>query len=188
MEEKMGKSKLEEVREKQLDRLVTLKFHERFGVPEKAFRSLVSLPKREENPLLVVSKEATSLKDQMKLIGSPGQFVIQPHLDRVRYPDSIFYWIYGVENGKDLLNVSPFDARKRLEEAGRRGLIFQEAIAIEAQFPGTLKDHGIDVIGSQVKDLEDSVLCLSLMNGKPEPGERFIKLPAFGYGVASCLK
>lgn len=188
-------SKLEEVREKQSNRLISLGFHKYLysrGVTEKEFRDLVELPMAIEDPLLVVSEEAINLRVQMELIGSLNLFAIPHHVNLIRVPDLPLYWIYGVEDGRVLLNANSLKARRILEEAGRRGFVFQEAIALEAQFPGTLEDHFIDVVGCQTVDsqdnLRDTVLCLSLMNGKPESGECSIKRASPDYGAASCLK
>ncbi len=173
----------EDVRSTQLKRLVKLGYHKAAGMSKEEFANLIPEPEDKEGALLIIPATIVSVSKQMELIGGKNYLNLASLKDVVDTA-TIPYWIYQVEDGKEMLGKSPDTCIKVFKKQKRRGLIVTEGIAIAAQSPNTLEGHYIDLPGSRFGSAR--VPYLRLHNGRPWLRCYFSGDAFSGCGSASC--
>ena len=123
----------------------------------------------------------TPLETQLKKLGIKNYLTLSELTCEIKHGKTI----KNVEDGKEMLNVSPKDAKDKFAKEGRRGLCIHEGLALLRADKNLLKDHYVDLVGSRY-GAEDSPL-LFLRGGKPTLSFYWEGDAAPGWGAASCL-
>lgn len=84
--------------------------------------------------------------------------------DKVEVPKGP-YFIYDVENGKDMLGKSPEEAEKLIKEQNCSCLTVDEGIAL-CVHSNVFSEHYVNCVGSRYK-VADGVPCISLYGDRP---------------------
>lgn len=106
-------------------------------------------------------------------------------IDEVDVPDSPVYLAYGIDTGRETLNVTPDDAFPLILQEGRSPLTIQEGIAVLIQRPGVLRTaNAFSLLGSRSGDKRVPALWMS--KGRPRLGWCWAGNPHTWLGSASC--
>ncbi|MBI4991829.1 MAG: hypothetical protein HZB99_01275 [Candidatus Harrisonbacteria bacterium] len=147
----------------------------------------ISLPDEAKLKLglaLLVDYE-TPIDRQCQLLGIKNYLDLSYHEDLHPKPQGRWGWIYGVENGKKMLNWSPNSAIEEFGRNNRRGLMTVKGLALYRENPDLLKDHYVDLSGSRCGRFGDSVPGLYLRDGVPSLDGRWAGVRLPGWGSAS---
>ncbi len=164
----------------QTNRYDSLDFPKAMGISCRKFCELIPdpNPNYRENlakVLLVISEKKVPLEKQLELLNKIYPVDLQIKLKEIKdfaasSEKDEMYWLYDLDYGKNQTEP-PLEARKLFEKQGRRGLTFQEALALIFQHPNILKSHFLLASGSSYKD--DYVPYISLdSDGKITIGAR----------------
>lgn len=124
--------------------------------------------------------------------GRPGVVDMNPThpndfaaIDEASPPTGAGYLVYGIEAGRDLLNVTPDDALPVILARGRSPLTIQEGIAVLTHVPNLLRaSNAYSLLGSRRGDKRVPALWLS--KGRPRLGWCWAGNPHTWLGSASC--
>jgi Family of unknown function (DUF5701) len=124
--------------------------------------------------------------------GHPGVVEMTPTeptafqpIDEVDVPDADAYLAYGIDTGRETLNVTPDDALRLILQAGRSPLTIQEGIAVLIHRPGVLRAaNAFSLLGSRSGDKRVAALWIS--KGRPRLGWCWAGNPHTWLGSASC--
>ena len=106
-------------------------------------------------------------------------------IDEVDVPDAPAYLAYGIDTGRETLNVTPDDALPLILQAGRSPLTIQEGIAVLIHRPGVLRSaNAFSLLGSRSGDRRVPALWIS--KGRPRLGWCWAGNPHTWLGSASC--
>lgn len=106
-------------------------------------------------------------------------------IDEVEVPDADAYLTYGIDTGRETLNVTPDDALPLILEEGRSPLTIQEGIAVLIHRPGVLRSaNAFSLLGSRSGDRRVPALWIS--KGRPRLGWCWAGNPHTWLGSASC--
>ena len=106
-------------------------------------------------------------------------------IDEVDVPDAPAYIAYGIDTGRETLDVTPDDALPLILQAGRSPLTIQEGIAVLIQRPGVLRsENAYSLLGSRSGDKRVPALWIS--KGRPRLGWCWAGNPHSWLGSASC--
>lgn len=96
------------------------------------------------------------------------------------------YWLDDVDLGGDLLNVTPEEAARVIEGAGRSGLTLEEGVAVLLAHPGILRAaNGYQMLASSAGDRRVPSLWVT-REGRPRLGWCWSGNPHSWLGAASC--
>jgi hypothetical protein len=205
-------SDLDSELDKQVDKLVSLKYPEKIGISEEEFRSKAEFlrerfgeieasefdPENGYLPFVVVTKnESLSAEDAMRLVekdGKKGIAKLKPHkstdystIDSVKIPESQIYLLVGIERGEQYLNIRPEDALKDIQKRNRSPLTIDEGIAIVTQYPDFLKKNNcFSLLASRMGNQTVPAIWI---NGEKHPnlGWCWDRNPHTWLGSASCM-
>jgi Family of unknown function (DUF5701) len=100
-------------------------------------------------------------------------------------PDTPAYLAYGIDTGRETLNVTPDDALPLILREGRSPLTIQEGIAVLIQRPGVLRSaNAFSLLGSRSGDRRVPAVWIS--KGRPRLGWCWAGNPHTWLGSASC--
>jgi hypothetical protein len=138
--------------------------------------------------LPIIPKSYASSDFQMLMIknGNQAGFTyLEPDqiTDVVQTPNTP-YFIFNVEDGREMCGKSPQDAEKLFEKQGRRGLTDTEVVALGVIYTDVLCNHFVDAIGSRY--CSNFALSLWLDDGEPCLGWVYLCDALSERGVASC--
>ncbi|MEK7659441.1 MAG: DUF5701 family protein, partial [Patescibacteria group bacterium] len=102
----------------------------------------------------------------------------------VEIPESMAYLVVDVENGKEMLDKSAYEAVKQFKKESRSPLTSEEGVALILQYPEIIKDHHMDLPGS--RHGADNVAYLWLSEGKPKLFWSWAYGSGSRLGSASC--
>ena len=106
-------------------------------------------------------------------------------IDEVDVPDAPAYLAYGIDTGRETLNVTPDDALPLILQEGRSPLTIQEGIAVLIHRPGVLRSaNAFSLLGSRSGDKRVPALWIS--KGRPRLGWCWAGNPHTWLGSASC--
>jgi Family of unknown function (DUF5701) len=106
-------------------------------------------------------------------------------IDEVDVPDAPAYLAYGIDTGRETLNVTPDDALPLILQEGRFPLTIQEGIAVLIHRPGVLRtENAFSMLGSRSGDRRVPALWMS--KGRPRLGWCWAGNPHTWLGSASC--
>ena len=94
------------------------------------------------------------------------------------------YFIYDVEDGKDMLGKSPEKAEKLITEQKRSCLTADEGIAV-CVHTNVLSEHYVDCTGSRYSHA-DRVPLVCLLDGRPRLLWFYARYSIDEWGSASC--
>jgi hypothetical protein len=139
--------------------------------------------------LPIIPKSYASSEFQMPMIknGNQAGFTyLDPNqiTDVVQTPNTP-YFIFNVEDGREMCGKSPQDAERFIKERNRRCLTDTEVVALGI-YTDVLHNHSVDAIGSRCES--DNVPCLYLGGGVPKLGRRYLDRVLSKCGAASCDK
>jgi len=181
----------EEVKMVQAKRLISLYFPEAMKMSKDEFLAAIPLPKEGSDPILVVSAKYVTPHISMSLIefdGRKGKNYLNLNLleddKKTNVPHGMFYWRYGLDDGKGYCNVTPDKCFNFILKANRLPGTANEAIYVIAQRPAILKDHFLDCPGSRCS--RGCVPHLGLLgDGRPRLSARGADDARPGYGSFS---
>lgn len=136
--------------------------------------------------LTLLVSYSRAIDQQCQLLGIKNYLDLSYHKDLYQKPQG-FGWIYGVENGKKMLGVSPNRAIEEFKRNSRRGLMTVEGLALYRENLDLLKDHYVDLSGSRHDEFDDSVPRLSLSGGTPSLYDRWADDSDAEWGSASAV-
>ncbi len=201
---------MEEEFDRQVDNLLRKGYHTAAGMDEDAFRKRLE-PLRDragelaglgrEAPdghipfVLVIEGDLVASEKAMSLVERQGKegFTILDGADLGRFqaieglvlPGGDAYLLVDVDTGEETLNVTPDEALKRIQAAGRSPLTIDEGIAVVTHFPDALrKNHCFSLPGSRCGDRRVTALWIS--EGRPKLGWCWAGNPHTWLGSASC--
>ena len=172
---------------------VSLGFHTELGLTEEEY--LESLPKFEEQPenfrgrfnIPVIVETRISPQRQAELaklnyyIGGLSVTDWDKDPEKYKTPDKPYAtWM---QDGKQNLNKSVENVRKAFAR-DERGATIYDGTALFIARPEILKDHYIDLPGTQVGS--GSAPCLDLWHGGPMVSDYFVGRAGPRFGSASC--
>ena len=106
-------------------------------------------------------------------------------IDAVELPTRPPYLVYGVETGRDTLDVTPDDALVTILERDRSPLTLDEGLAVVMQQPEVLVERNkFSLLGSRCGDRRVTALWVS--KGRPRLGWCWAGNPHSWLGSASC--
>jgi hypothetical protein len=106
-------------------------------------------------------------------------------IEEVDVPDTPVYLAYGIDTGRETLNVTPDDALPLILREGRSPLTIQEGVAVLIQRPGVLRSaNAFSLLGSRSGDKRVPALWIS--KGRPRLGWCWAGNPHTWLGSASC--
>jgi hypothetical protein len=106
-------------------------------------------------------------------------------IDEVDVPDADAYLAYGIDTGRETLNVTPDEALPLILQEGRSPLTIQEGIAVLMHRPGVLGSaNAFSLLGSRSGDKRVPALWTS--KGRPRLGWCWAGNPHSWLGSASC--
>jgi hypothetical protein len=106
-------------------------------------------------------------------------------IDVARPPDGFAYLAYGIETGRDMLDVTPDDALPRILVRSRSPLTIQEGVAVLTHVPDVLRSlNAFSLLGSRSGDKRVPALWIS--KGRPRLGWCWAGNPHTWLGSASC--
>lgn len=188
---------------RQTDRLVELGYPALAGLPEDAFRSLVT-PLEEyaaahDDVVLVVTREVVRPEDTvplLRLVGSDrpgrvdrnhaeGDLATYHPLPELAVPRAAAYLLVGVERGEEFCGVKPEEALPVIRGRGRTPLTIDEGIAVATHRPELLeKNRCFMLSGSRRHDRRVPALWIS--EKAPKLGWCWDGNPHSWLGVASA--
>lgn len=184
--------------ERQTARLVTLGFPEVADLVPPLKERLGDLPTAAETAIpfvLVLHPRLAPPEACMALVEDSGRAGVvemtptepaafQP-IDEVDVPDAPAYLAYGIDTGRETLNVTPDDALPQILQEGRSPLTIQEGIAVLTHRPGVLRSaNAFSLLGSRSGDRRVPALWMS--KGRPRLGWCWAGNPHPWLGSASC--
>ena len=123
----------------------------------------------------------TPLETQLKKLGIKNYLTLSELTCEIKHGKTI----KNVEDGKEMLNVSPKDAKDKFAKEGRRGLCIHEGLALLRANKNLLKDHYVDLVGSRCGAERSPSLCLSVDGPSLHSYWGGNAVPY--WGAASCL-
>ncbi|KKR09798.1 MAG: hypothetical protein UT37_C0010G0003 [Parcubacteria group bacterium GW2011_GWA2_39_18] len=94
------------------------------------------------------------------------------------------YIVTDIEDGREMLNISPANAIQAFSQKKRYALTAKEGVFLAICFPEILKHHFIDLCGSRC--WSDGVIFLWLGSDRPELGWSSLGSASSSWGAASC--
>lgn len=145
--------------------------------------------------VLVLNSRLASPEATMALVehgGRPGVVEMTPTepaafqpIDEVDVPKAGAYLAYGIDTGRETLNITPDEALPRILGEGRSPLTIQEGVAVLMQRPGVLRSaNAFSLLGSRKGDKRVPALWTS--KGRPRLGWCWAGNPHTWLGSASC--
>jgi hypothetical protein len=115
---------------------------------------------------------------------TPADFATIP---QVKLPRGEAYLLVDVDRGSQYLNVTPDEARKSIEQAGRSPLTIAEGVALLTHAPDILQPNNcFSLLASRCGDKRVPALWLS--EGRPKLGWCWAGNPHTWLGSASCSR
>jgi Family of unknown function (DUF5701) len=141
------------------------------------------------HPRLASPEASMALVEDRGRAGVVEMFPTEPaafhSIDEVDVPDATAYLAYGIDTGRETLNVTPDDALPLILQEGRSPLTIQEGIAVLIQRPGVLRsENAFSLLASRSGDKRVPALWLS--KGQPRLGWCWAGNPHTWLGSASC--
>jgi hypothetical protein len=176
--------------DRQMTNLISRGYHKVVGTSEEKFARLLA-PLKKKVParvpetdmergslpfVIVVKSELVSAKKQMSLVkreGKRGVRSMYPHEPEdfkatIATPKGSMYLLFGIDRGKDSLNVTPAQALKDIVKKKRTPLTIEEGIALITHFPEFLKKNNcFSLLASRYTG--DKRVPAIWINGKKEP-------------------
>lgn len=146
------------VREKQLNRLIALKFPEAVGCSDEEFSQMVSMPEAPD-AILVINEDFLPISEQCRVLGVRNVLENETFFNLGRHPQEKVYWRYGFDIGSSMLGLSVENARESFRKDRRTGAITVEVLAIYTQYPEILDKFFLDAADSQVSGGRSPHLC-----------------------------
>lgn len=98
------------------------------------------------------------------------------------------YWLEDIDLGHDLLNVSPQEAERVIESAGRSPLTLEEGVGVLLAHPGVLRTANCyQMLASSAGDRRVPSLWVT-KEGRPRLGWCWRGTPHTWLGAASCAR
>ena len=138
-------------------------------------------------PALFVDYE-TPIDKQCQLLGINKYLDLNCHKDLHLKPQGRWGWLYGVEDGKKMLGISPDSCVEKFRRNNRRGLMTVEGLALYRENPDLLKDHYVDLSGSRCDGFKVVVPNLYLHFGVPTLSDLWEGGGDSHWGSASCIR
>lgn len=196
----------------QVERLITLRYPDHFGMAAAGFRAAVeplarhvpagaaAMPDLERGTaafVLVINSPLAPVTTMLPLVERKGKsaieqlYPIEPERFRpikaVELPLGQAYLLLDIDRGKDTLNVTPDAALESIIGQGRSPLTIEEGIAVLTHFPEFLQPNNCFLLlASRCGDKRVPALWLS--KGQPKLGWCWAGNPHTWLGSASCGK
>ena len=196
---------LKNLLEKGYPKIANLKAEDLIKVTEPLRRKLTELPmpnieiREARIPfVLVVKNDLIPAETAMPLIeikGQSGYVDMRPvdsksftSIEGLQIPTSPVYLVVDVDTGQETLNVTPFNALRKLQRQNRLPLVIDEGVALVTHFPEVLIDRKnyncFSLLGSRRDDQRVPAMWMSYK--KPRLGWCWDNNPHTWLGSASC--
>ncbi len=179
----------------QVENLIRMGFHEAAGWDAGSLEASAGRPD-EPGGILVVSELFLGIAKQCELMGIDNRLTIammEAHENISVVPQKYFYWCYGIDDGRAMIDLSPGKAIGQLADAGRFPAVTALVLAIFREDLHVISgNHRIDVGGSRIE--KDLIPTLQIGNGCARDHRPILsstRLASVGkptYGMASYLR
>lgn len=146
------------LREKQLNRLLALRFPQAVGCSDEEFSKMVGMPESKDG-VLVINEDFLPVSEQCRVLGVRNVLESETFLNLSRHSEEKVYWRYGFDSGCSMLGLSVDHARESFNKDGRIGATAAEVLAIYVQYPEILNQFFLDAASSQVSGGRSPHLC-----------------------------
>lgn len=160
-DEKVSKERqdgLASLREKQLNRLLALRFPQAVGCSDKEFSKMVGMPESQD-AILVVNEDFLPISEQCRVLDVRNVLESETFLNLSRHSEEKVYWRYGFDSGCSMLGLSVDHVRESFRKDGRIGATVAEVLAVYVQYPEVLDKFFLDAASSQVSGGRSPHLC-----------------------------
>ncbi len=198
--------------DKQVEKLIKIKYPEKIGVSESEFKEQIEMLKEKlgdierfdfdpENGkvpfVIVVNIDKLKAEDAISLVekdGKEGVAKMKPYnsedysiIESVTIPESKFYLLICIERGTEYLNIRPEDALIDIQKRKRSPLTINERIAIITHYPDFIKKNNcFSLLASRMGN--QTVPAIWINSEKhPNLGWCWDRNPHAWLGSASCV-